>query len=117
MVPLSTGAFKMGLTTHPYQLLDIDERVKKVLHTTPLFDGHNDLPQQPRCIFRGKIHENPKFNLRQGFEHGMTDIPRLREGKYFHDPLSIHSNYTLILTMLVVQELLGLSSGLSAYRV
>ncbi|PVH76135.1 membrane dipeptidase [Cadophora sp. DSE1049] len=65
---------------HPYQLLSIDERVKRVLKSTPLFDGHNDLPQQPRAIFHGKIHNNPKFDLEKGFERGMTDIPRLREG-------------------------------------
>ncbi|TVY29654.1 putative dipeptidase [Lachnellula hyalina] len=65
---------------HPYQSLDIDERVERVLKSTPLFDGHNDLPQQPRCIFKGKVHDNPKFDLRKGFERGMTDIPRLREG-------------------------------------
>jgi membrane dipeptidase len=68
-------------SVHPYQLLDIDERVKRVLSSTPLFDGHNDLPQQPRAIFHGKIHKNPKFDLEKGFERGMTDIPRLREGK------------------------------------
>lgn len=66
--------------SHPYQLLDIDERVKRVLLNTPLFDGHNDLPQQPRCCFRGQINNNPKFDLRKGFERGMTDIPRLKAG-------------------------------------
>ncbi|KAF2753496.1 membrane dipeptidase [Pseudovirgaria hyperparasitica] len=65
---------------HPYQQLDIDERVKRVLSKTPLIDGHNDLPQQPRAAFHGKIHDNPKFDLNKGFERGMTDIPRLREG-------------------------------------
>ncbi|KAF4628934.1 hypothetical protein G7Y89_g9215 [Cudoniella acicularis] len=67
-------------STHPYQLLDIDERVKEVLKTTPLFDGHNDLPQQPQAIFYGKIHNNPKFDIEAGFERGMTDIRQLREG-------------------------------------
>lgn len=66
---------------HPYQKLDIDERVKRVLQRTPLIDGHNDLPQQPRAIFKGKIHNNPKFDIAKGFERGMTDIPRLKEGK------------------------------------
>ncbi|TDZ53065.1 putative dipeptidase [Colletotrichum trifolii] len=65
---------------HLYQTLDMDERVKRVLRTTPLIDGHNDLPQQPRACFRGRIHANPKFDLANGFERGMTDIPRLREG-------------------------------------
>lgn len=65
---------------HSYQNLDIDERVKRVLLTTPLADGHNDLPQQPRCCFQGRIHNNPKFDLEKGFERGMTDLPRLRKG-------------------------------------
>lgn len=63
-----------------YQDLDIDERVKRVLQTTPLIDGHNDLPQQPRAITKGKIYNNPKFDFSKHFERGMTDIPRLREG-------------------------------------
>ena len=67
-------------TSHPYQALDIDERVKRVLLRTPLIDGHNDLPQQPRACFHGKIHNNEKFDLQKGFQRGMTDIPRLREG-------------------------------------
>ncbi|KAL4782175.1 membrane dipeptidase-domain-containing protein [Aspergillus varians] len=70
----------MASTNHPYQSLDIDERVKRVLLKTPLIDGHNDLPQQPRAITKGKIYNNPKFDLEKGFERGMTDIPRLREG-------------------------------------
>ncbi|KAI5198292.1 hypothetical protein E4T39_06858 [Aureobasidium subglaciale] len=65
---------------HPYQFLDIDERVKRVLRDTPLADGHNDLPQQPRCCFKGKIHDNPKFDLQKGFQRGMTDLPRLKQG-------------------------------------
>ncbi|PTD12553.1 putative dipeptidase [Fusarium culmorum] len=65
---------------HPYQSLPIDERVKRVLATTPLIDGHNDLPQQPRACFHGKIHSNEKFDLEKGFERGMTDIPRLKQG-------------------------------------
>lgn len=83
----SSGA-DLSVSSHPYQHLDIDERVKRVLKDTPLFDGHNDLPQQPRCMFRGKVHDNPKFDLRNGFQRGMTDIPRLRQGKFpsSHDP-------------------------------
>ncbi|KPM35900.1 hypothetical protein AK830_g10669 [Neonectria ditissima] len=67
-------------SNHPYQTLDIDERVKRVLAQTPLIDGHNDLPQQPRACFHGKIHNNEKFDLEKGFERGMTDIPRLKQG-------------------------------------
>lgn len=60
----------MSDATHPYQLLAIDERVKRVLKDTPLFDGHNDLPQQPRACFHGKIHNNEKFDLEKGFQRG-----------------------------------------------
>ncbi|RKL03641.1 hypothetical protein BFJ68_g11385 [Fusarium oxysporum] len=67
-------------STHPYQVLPIDERVRRVLATTPLIDGHNDLPQQPRACFHGQIHNNEKFDLEKGFERGMTDIPRLKQG-------------------------------------
>jgi membrane dipeptidase len=63
-----------------YQTLDIDERAKRVLLNTPLADGHNDLPQKPRCCFQGKIHNNPKFDLEKGCQRGMTDLPRLRKG-------------------------------------
>ena len=70
----------MACLPHPYQSLEIDSRVKNVLKDTPLFDGHNDLPQQPRACFHGKVHNNPKFDLSVGFQRGMTDIPRLREG-------------------------------------
>ncbi|RDW69886.1 dipeptidase-1 [Coleophoma crateriformis] len=70
----------MSSWTHPYQELAIDERVKRVLAHTPLFDGHNDLPQMPRAVTHGKIYDQPKFDFENGFERGMTDIPRLREG-------------------------------------
>jgi hypothetical protein len=65
---------------HPYQTLAIDARVKRVLRSIPLFDTHNDLPQQPRACFHGQVHNNPKFDLRAGFQRGITNIPRLREG-------------------------------------
>lgn len=72
----------MSALQRPYQALDIDERVKRVLLETTLIDGHNDLPQQPRACFHGKIHNNPKFNLEEGFVRGMKDIPRLKQGMY-----------------------------------
>jgi len=77
-------------TSHTYQRLDIDERVRRVLNSTPLFDGQNDLPQQPRAIFHGNIHNNPKFDLGKGFQRGMTDIPRLREGMRGRAFLGVH---------------------------
>jgi hypothetical protein len=74
-----SASLTMG-SNHPYQALAIDDRVKRVLAKTPLIDGHNDLPQQPRACFHGKIHNNDKFDLAKGFERGMTDIPRLKQG-------------------------------------
>ena len=71
----------------PYQNLAIDERLKRVLATTPLIDGHNDLPQLPRACFHGKINDHDKFDLDKGFQRGMTDIPRLKEGKAAHNQL------------------------------
>ncbi|KAL2214627.1 membrane dipeptidase [Sarocladium strictum] len=65
---------------HPYQSLPIDERVKRILRDTPIFDGHNDLPQQPFAVTHGKVYNQDKFNFENGFQRGMTDIPRLREG-------------------------------------
>jgi membrane dipeptidase len=67
-------------SSHPYQNLAIDERVTHILRNTPLFDGHNDLPQQPRAVTHGKIYNQEKFDFEKGFERGMTDIPRLRQG-------------------------------------
>ena len=75
------GSIPLPEQMHPYQSLPIDERVKRVLLNTPLFDGHNDLPQQPRCVTHGKIYDQPRFDFEKGFERGMTDIPRLRQGK------------------------------------
>jgi membrane dipeptidase len=68
------------MASRPYQKLAIDERVKRTLRDTPLFDGHNDLPQQPRAVTHGKIYDQLKFDFGKGFERGMTDIPRLRDG-------------------------------------
>jgi membrane dipeptidase len=67
---------------HQYENLPIDQRVKRVLKHTPLFDGHNDLPQQPRAVTHGLIYNQAKFDFANGFERGMTDIPRLRQGEF-----------------------------------
>lgn len=55
------------------------ERALRVLATTPLIDGHNDLPWQIR------IHPEHPMDVAaygiEGREGGHTDIPRLREGR------------------------------------
>jgi len=55
------------------------ETALRVLTTTPLIDGHNDLPWQIR------LNEDAPMDVRaygiEGREGGHTDIPRLREGR------------------------------------
>jgi membrane dipeptidase len=55
------------------------ETALRVLTTTPLIDGHNDLPWQVR------LNEDAPMDVRaygiEGREGGHTDIPRLREGR------------------------------------
>ncbi len=70
MIPLSTGADALSAQDH-------DAIARRVLSTTPLIDGHNDLPWQIR------ISDDPMnvaaFDLRSRTSLH-TDIPRLREG-------------------------------------
>jgi membrane dipeptidase len=59
--------------------LDPDVQVaERVLSTTPLFDGHNDLPWAIRQ-YTGGPRNVVAYDLRQRTP-GHTDIPRLREG-------------------------------------
>ncbi len=55
------------------------ETALRVLTTTPLIDGHNDLPWQIR------LNEDAPMDVRaygiEGREEGHTDIPRLRAGR------------------------------------
>jgi membrane dipeptidase len=55
------------------------ERALRVLATTPLFDGHNDLPWQIRN-FEPAPMDVAAYGV-EGREGGHTDIPRLREGR------------------------------------
>jgi hypothetical protein len=63
------------------------ETALRVLTTTPLIDGHNDLPWQIR------IADPDSFDVRAygigGREGGHTDIPRLREGRV-GGPVLVH---------------------------
>ncbi len=66
---------------------DVSARVEHVLSTTPLIDGHNDLPWEIRTKFgnAGNIHLDAStdgVHGQNGHEvHLMTDIPRLRKGQ------------------------------------
>lgn len=54
------------------------EVAHRVLSTTPLFDGHNDLPWAIRQ-YAAAPHDVAAYDIR-GRAPGHTDIPRLREG-------------------------------------
>jgi membrane dipeptidase len=51
----------------------------RVLRTTPLVDGHNDLPWYIRSDFKAAPRDVDAYDLRQRTE-GNTDIARLRKG-------------------------------------
>ena len=53
-------------------------RTERVLKTTPLIDGHNDLPWQLRIELHNRVYDE-SFNPRQKLL-GHTDILRMRQG-------------------------------------
>jgi len=65
---------------------NIEARVAHVLATTPLIDGHNDLPWEIRTRFNGDVAkidlaaDTSKLPAPAGEATLMTDIPRLRAG-------------------------------------
>jgi len=56
---------------------DQNSRVHHLLQTTPLIDGHNDLPWRLR---EANALDLIKLDIRQRLPDGHTDIPRLRQG-------------------------------------
>jgi hypothetical protein len=46
--------------------LDYEGRVKHILDTTPLIDGHNDLPYLLRIELQNKIYDSEEFNFWDG---------------------------------------------------
>lgn len=54
-------------------------RTKRVLETTPLIDGHNDLPWLLRVELHNRIRDD-RFNPNQRLL-GHTDIARMRQGQ------------------------------------
>lgn len=45
---------------------DYSLRTEKILSTTPLIDGHNDLPYLLRLELQNKIYDNTTFTFRDG---------------------------------------------------
>ncbi len=66
---------------------DYAVRVAHVLRTTPLIDGHNDLPWELRTRFKGELEAIDLAADTSALPHAptdaplMTDIPRLRAGR------------------------------------
>jgi membrane dipeptidase len=64
----------------------LDARVRKILATSPVIDGHNDLPWEIRDRFNGDFNKVDVSTDVSGLPHAkdlpplMTDIPRLRKG-------------------------------------
>ncbi|UPK99766.1 hypothetical protein LCI18_010701 [Fusarium solani-melongenae] len=62
----------------PIDPTDYVERTKRVLKTTPLIDGHNDLPWQLRIELQNRIYDG-RVDLSKKLL-GHTDIQRMRKG-------------------------------------
>ncbi|KAK7757286.1 hypothetical protein SLS62_000836 [Diatrype stigma] len=83
------GAVGAALLFHPNQSSDegppIDPsdfaaRAERILRTTPLIDGHNDLPYLLRLELQNKIYDNETFTFRQNLT-SHTDLARLQQGR------------------------------------
>ncbi|KUJ11264.1 uncharacterized protein LY89DRAFT_710354 [Mollisia scopiformis] len=87
--PLTIIAFAIGAISLPLSMwqpsktpidpLDYTARTKHVLSTTPLIDGHNDLPHLIRIELYGKMCDGT-FNFNDKLL-GHTDVQRMRKGQ------------------------------------
>ncbi|KAI1499747.1 dipeptidyl aminopeptidase [Biscogniauxia marginata] len=59
---------------------DFAPRTEKILKSTPLIDGHNDLPYLLRLELRNKIYDKSIFTFREHFA-SHTDLVRMKEGR------------------------------------
>ncbi|KAH9901803.1 dipeptidyl aminopeptidase [Xylariomycetidae sp. FL2044] len=60
--------------------LDYPLRAEKILTSTPLIDGHNDLPYLLRLETRNKIYDNKTFSFRDHLA-SHTDLVRMKQGR------------------------------------
>lgn len=54
------------LLDQPIDPTDYALRTERILRTTPLIDGHNDLPYLLRVELQNKIYDNKTFSFRNG---------------------------------------------------
>ncbi|EXJ78932.1 hypothetical protein A1O3_08432 [Capronia epimyces CBS 606.96] len=73
----SLYGYQAGRTISP---LDFKARTERVLATTPLIDGHNDLPYLLRLELKNRIYDGRKFNFHEGLA-SHTDLQRMKEGR------------------------------------
>ncbi|EXJ96510.1 hypothetical protein A1O1_01636 [Capronia coronata CBS 617.96] len=83
----AVGALALGLyvsSGYGYERtvdpLDFTGRTERVLKTTPLIDGHNDLPYLLRLELKNRIYDEGKFTFREGLA-SHTDLQRMKEGR------------------------------------
>lgn len=50
----------------PYDVHDYAARTEAILKSTPLIDGHNDLPFLLRLELHNQIYDNKTFSFREG---------------------------------------------------
>lgn len=78
--PISYLATKTFTTPAPPQLdpTDYRGRARQILKSTPLIDGHNDLPYMLRVELQNKLYDG--FNLSEKLA-GHTDLQRMQDGQ------------------------------------
>ncbi|ROW11956.1 hypothetical protein VPNG_05166 [Cytospora leucostoma] len=88
-VPGLIGILAIGLAcwaTYSHQAFtNIDQsdyaaRTEQILRTTPLIDGHNDLPFLLRLELHNQIYDNKTFPFRDSLA-SHTDLARMKEGQ------------------------------------
>lgn len=58
--------FEISLTVRKLDPLAYEERVNEILSSTPLIDGHNDLPYLLRIELQNKIYDSSEFQFWNG---------------------------------------------------
>lgn len=67
---ISSSYMGVLMTIRKVNPLDYEQRVKEILSTTPLIDGHNDLPYLLRIELQNKIYDSSEFQ----FWNGMSEF-------------------------------------------
>ncbi len=81
VLSLATGSPRAQTLKQPLTAESLEARVQRVLATTPLIDGHNDLAENLRDRVRNHLGQlDVSKDQSGGPEPLQTDIPRLRRG-------------------------------------